>query len=235
MSNRLEDLHSQYKRYRLKQWLKVFGAAVILFLLFGLGGYLLIEGLNEPPQKTSLSASKMEVKKTASKKQEKPKIELKKREDSPSYTLSVSEDALESSIKNIEEKKVLETVEKTVIQKPKPVVAKPTEVKEYKNYFDEVEQEKSRDVWIEKYNQKKSYALAISIAKQYYSDKEFKQAGIWAKRANQLDRNKEEAWLFYAKSVYALGNVTKAIRILNIYLQYKDSSKAELLLSEWSR
>ena len=103
------------------------------------------------------------------------------------------------------------------------------------NYFAQPGKEKPLDSWIEKYNQKKSYAVAIYIAKQYYAENNFKHSGIWAKRANQLDRNKEEAWLFYAKSVYALGNLDKAKRILNIYLQYKESTKAELLLSEWSQ
>jgi thioredoxin-like negative regulator of GroEL len=103
-----------------------------------------------------------------------------------------------------------------------------------KSYFQEINADKPLEDWIEKYNQKRSYALAIYIAKQYYFDNDYKQAGVWAKRANQLDRNQEEAWLLYAKSVYALNNKEKAVRILKIYLQYKESSKAEFLLSEWS-
>lgn len=164
---------------------------------------------------------------------------------SPSYVLSVSPDAVEKSVTKIQSQRPPENepavevkMQSVYTDKPKALAEKslPSEVKQTprKSYFTEINADKPLEDWIEKYNQKKSYALAIYIAKQYYFDNDYKQAGIWAKRANQLDRNEEEAWLLYAKSVYALDNKEKAVRILKIYLQYKKSSKAEFLLSEWN-
>lgn len=226
MSNRLEELHYQYKRYYLKKGLKVLGVLSVLIAL-SLTGYFLLEKREETPAQKSVvpqvkTSSKAQTYKTVA----------------PSYVLSVSNDALEQSAKRIKEKTVVaKKVKEASPKKQKQVYSKiqPVQEKKFENYFAKPNEEKSLDDWIEKYNQKKSYTMAIAIAKQYYFNNDFKQSSIWSKRANQLDRNKEEAWLYYAKSVHALGDETKAKKILNIYLQYKDSPKAELLLVEWSQ
>lgn len=226
MSNRLEELHYQYKRYYLKKGLKVLGVLSILIVLT-LAGYFLLEKREEAPVQKSFVPQEN----TSSKAQtNKP--------SAPSYVLSVSNDALEQSAKRIEEKTVVaKKVKAASPKKQTQVYSKlaPAREKKFENYFSKPNEEKSLDDWIEKYNQKKSYTMAIAIAKQFYFNNDFKQSSVWSKRANQLDRNKEEAWIYYAKSVHALGDETKAKKILNIYLQYKDSTKAELLLVEWSQ
>lgn len=160
------------------------------------------------------------------------------------YTLDVSTDEVAKAVAKMQSKKLVnvenDTSRPTRVEpakKPVQTQEKAVVLQAYpkQKIFSDVNEDKPLESWIEKYNQKKSYALAIYITKQYYFESDYKNAGIWAKRANQLDRNKEEAWLFYAKSVYALGDIDKAKRILNIFLQYKDSTKAELLLSEWSQ
>lgn len=211
MSNRLERLHSECKKYHFKKFLKSFLLFTFVLVLVT-GGYY------------AYSLYKLENK-------PKPQVITKVKED---YTLRVSSNDVAKAVAKMKDqslvKKKTVTVEKKSTQAPASI---DTSAKE--NYFSAITQEKSLDSWIDKYNQKKSYSLAIYITKQYYFDSDYKSSGIWAKRANQLDRNKEEAWLFYAKSVYALGDVQKAKRILNVFLQYKDSTKAELLLSDWSR
>jgi len=170
-------------------------------------------------------------------------MSLMKQEIAPQekYSLDVSSDDVAQAVAKMQRSKPAKK-EAVPVKKSKsaevsaPTRKEPIFVKEVpqQTFFTDINEEKSLDNWIEKYNKKKSYALAIYIAKQYYFESDYKNSGIWAKRANQLDRNKEEAWLYYAKSVYALGDSKKAKRILNIYLQYKDSNKAELLLSEWA-
>lgn len=228
MSNRLEELHYQYKRYYLKKALKAFGLIVIIGVL-GTGGYLYTQtpeerSAVEPSAVQTVPQNKIQVQAPVA--------------AAPSYVISVSPAALEESAKRIEQKTVVAgKAPASTPPKHKQVYAKiaPVEEKTFENYFTKPDEEKSLDAWIEKYNQKKSYTLAIAIAKQYYFDNEYKEAGAWSKRANQLDRDKEEAWLYYAKSMHALGDTTKAKKILNIYLQYKESTKAELLLVEWSQ
>ncbi|PHR54931.1 MAG: hypothetical protein COA44_12080 [Arcobacter sp.] len=239
MSNRLEELHYQYKRYYLKKILRLVGILVVVSSILGIG-YLLIQDENyiQKPQPQSKIIEKVDEIVILS-------ITSPSTKDSrKAYSLDVSVDELEASVhkikaKNtpkIEYKKVSKTKVLKKAEVKKKVITKPLVQEEVRtSFFTDAQADKSLDAWIEKYNKKRSYSTAIYIAKQYYFDEEYKQAGIWAKRANQLNRNKEEAWLFYAKSVYVLGNIPKAKRILNIYLQYKKSTKAELLLSEWSK
>ncbi len=80
---------------------------------------------------------------------------------------------------------------------------------------------------------RQSYDLAIKIARAYYAKKSYKEALQWAKKANKLDRDKEEAWILYAKSLYALGKKEQAKNILRLYLEYRNSDKAQKLLREW--
>jgi len=236
MSNRLDDLRIKCRNYHLKKGLKAFGI-IALLLTLPVSGYYIYDLIAQA------SIEKKDNPKVQAKiKTEKP-VAAEKKTTSPSYLLSVSPAEVEKSVSKIQNRQVLEAPSFVHVERQKGVEpsysSRPT-VKEVskqtprKSYFTETNEDKPLEDWIDKYNQKKSYALAIYIAKQYYFDADYKQAGIWAKRANQLDRNKEEAWLLYAKSVYGLGNKEKAVRILKIYLQYKESSKADLLLSEWS-
>lgn len=227
MSNRLEDLHTQYKRYYFKKMLKLLGLLALVCLL-SLGGYILLENMQESPL---VKSTEVQVERPAVVQESKPAVE-------PSYVLSVSNIALEQSVKSIEEKALVPKKVPVPVKKEQKqiyAVTEPAAEKTFENYFSKPEQEKSLEAWIEKYNQKRSYTLAITIAKQYYFDNDFNQSSIWSKRANQLDRDKEEAWLYYAKSVHAMGDEAKAKKILNIYLQYKESAKAEMLLVEWNQ
>lgn len=251
MSKRLLDLKSRCRRYYLEKVLKVLGVLLsLVFILAMLMRYL--------PELMMEEQAHMAVEQT-------PKPTLKQPEVSPAsmvnqaqtskaprpYTLAVSDDALDASLDNIRKTKPAVTmapkpqkmnVNTSVNTNPKaahtpepviPAVEKKPPVRT--NYFDSAEKEKPLDAWLEKFEQKKTYGVAIHIAREYYLQEEYKLSGIWAKRANQLDRNKEAAWLLYAESVYALGDVPKARRILEIYLQYKTSSKAQLLLNEWKK
>jgi len=83
------------------------------------------------------------------------------------------------------------------------------------------------------YKNRKSYDLALKIAKSYYAQKSYDQAATWAKRANALDPQRQEAWILYAKSLDALGKRQKAIRILQAYLEFRDSAEAKKLLKSW--
>jgi len=226
MSNRLEELHAECKKYHLKKLFKSILLLVFVVIVI-VGAFFFINNFNQESPQSYKKNTETSTNKQATKEEE--------------YTLSVSSDDVAEAIAKMQSKKPV-IKETTVVKKSKPVkVSSLTQkkaifVKELpqQTFFTAINEEKSLDNWIEKYNKKKSYALAIYIAKQYYFDSDYKNASMWAKRANQLDRNKEEAWLFYAKSVYALGDTKKAKRILNIYLQYKDSNKAEFLLSEWA-
>ncbi|MBE0498750.1 MAG: tetratricopeptide repeat protein [Campylobacterales bacterium] len=236
MSNRLQRLHSQCRSYHLKRSLKGLGLFIVLVSLpFSL--YYIYEdfsgGAWQQMQAAAVQTAVVEVAAAP-----KEKI-IEKKTVSPSYLSPVSADEVEKAVEKIQQKKA--PLSLPAVQKPpqKQILqisenrSPPPKKSTDKVYFSAVNEDKSLDEWVQKYDKKKSYAIAIYISRQYYFNEDFKNAGIWAKKANQLDRNKEDAWLLYAKSVFALGDKEKAKKILNVFLQYKDSAKAEMLLSEW--
>lgn len=74
-----------------------------------------------------------------------------------------------------------------------------------------------------------TYQAAIVKARDFYEKNSFAEAATWAKKANQLNREQEEAWLLYAKSYWAQGRKTEALRVLELYMNYKDSKAATQL------
>lgn len=83
------------------------------------------------------------------------------------------------------------------------------------------------------YQRSPKYETALSIARDFYTKEEYAQAAVWAKKANQMNREAEEAWLLYAKSYYAQGKKSEAIGVLELYLNYKDSKAASDLIKAW--
>ena len=96
---------------------------------------------------------------------------------------------------------------------------KPISIKELENLF------KSR----------KTYSLAIKISQRYFEKKDFKNSLKWAKIANGIDNEDEKSWMLYARSLYNLGDKKSAIEILKVFLQYKNSTDAKILLERWAK
>lgn len=89
--------------------------------------------------------------------------------------------------------------------------------------------------FITAYRTNPKYETALIIARDFYTQENYVDAAIWAKKANQLNREAEEAWLLYAKSYYAQGRKSEAISILELYLNYKDSKAASELVRTWKQ
>lgn len=89
--------------------------------------------------------------------------------------------------------------------------------------------------FITSYRNAPKYETALIIARDFYAQENYVDAAIWAKKANQLNREAEEAWLLYAKSYYAQGRKAEAINILELYLNYKDSKPASELVRTWKQ
>jgi len=83
------------------------------------------------------------------------------------------------------------------------------------------------------YEKSPKYETALNIARNFYSKNNFSEASVWAKKANQINREGEEAWLLYAKSYYAQGQKSEAIGVLELYMNYKDSKNATQLYNTW--
>lgn len=85
----------------------------------------------------------------------------------------------------------------------------------------------------ETYQKDPTYETALAAARSFYAQQNYTDAATWAKKANQLNREGEEAWLLYAKSYYAQGRKKEAIELLELFLNYKDSKAASELLRTW--
>jgi len=83
------------------------------------------------------------------------------------------------------------------------------------------------------YQRSPKFETALGIARDFYTKEDYTQAAVWAKKANQMNREAEEAWLLYAKSYYAQGKKSEAIAVLELYLNYKDSKAASDLIKAW--
>ena len=83
------------------------------------------------------------------------------------------------------------------------------------------------------YQRSPKFETALDIARDFYTKENYSQAAIWAKKANQMNREAEEAWLLYAKSYYAQGKKNEAISVLELFLNYKDSKAASDLIKTW--
>ncbi len=83
------------------------------------------------------------------------------------------------------------------------------------------------------FKQNPTYELAITIARDFYGKNNFVDAAIWAKKANQLNREQEEAWLLYAQSYWGQGRKKEAVEVLELYMNYKDSKAASELYRTW--
>ncbi|WP_187647360.1 tetratricopeptide repeat protein [Nitrosophilus labii] len=85
----------------------------------------------------------------------------------------------------------------------------------------------------ELFQKRKTYKLAIKIAKYYFEKRDYRKSLEWAKTANTIDNESEESWLLYAKSLYHLGDKESAIELLQVYLKFKHSKDAAKLLEQW--
>ncbi len=91
------------------------------------------------------------------------------------------------------------------------------------------------DALVRQYEKYPRYATALKIARLWYERKAYEKASLWARKANALDRDDERAWILYAKSEYARGRRERAVRILRLYLDYRESPRARSLLLNWSK
>jgi hypothetical protein len=115
-----------------------------------------------------------------------------------------------------------------------PPVAAPEPAKERsETLFDVRSSQKSTP--LEAYEASPRYETALAVARDYYAKNDFAGAVTWSKKANQLNREGEEAWLLSARAYHAQGRKSEAIGVLELYLNYKESKAAIEQLRTWKQ
>jgi len=90
-------------------------------------------------------------------------------------------------------------------------------------------------VLLKNYSVNKDFTSVLKLANYYYNNKDYKKALYWAKNANKLDSSKDDSWIIYAKSKYALGQKKDAIDSLETFLNIFYSKKANSLLEKYKK
>lgn len=88
------------------------------------------------------------------------------------------------------------------------------------------------DIIIRRFQKTNNPELSLFIAKKYYSMKEYKEAYNYALITNKINNNIEGSWLVFSKALVKLGKKKIALKVLNQYIDYSGSNKAEILRDE---
>jgi hypothetical protein len=94
-------------------------------------------------------------------------------------------------------------------------------------------QKSTKQQLLENYRKRNSYSSAMALANYFYSKSSYKEAIEWAKVASKINKLKEEPWLIYAKSKYALKERDKAKKALELFLKSSDSKRVRELLESF--
>jgi len=83
---------------------------------------------------------------------------------------------------------------------------------------------------IRRFKKNKNPALSLFIAKRYYQLGKYQKSYNYALMTNEIDKNIDESWIIFSKSLVKLGQHELAIVTLKSYLKSSQSTQAEILL-----
>lgn len=85
---------------------------------------------------------------------------------------------------------------------------------------------------IKRFKKNKNPILGLFIAKRYYDAGEYQKSYNYALITNEIDKNIEESWITFSKSLVKLGQNELAINTLKSYLKTTRSTRAATLLQK---
>lgn len=235
MIDNFDQLVMRCERARQRRILRLAFMIVgtILFVVSGIAGYQM---WLESKSAVTLSETPAVISENAL---PEPSVSLKKPLDTPKASVSISDKKAVKKEPSANNKTESTTAVATPSSPSTPAVIKPDTAAALSvapttknNRLFEVNTQ-SADTPLEAYQNNPKYETALAVARDYYTKQNFGDAAIWAKKANQMNREAEEAWLLYARSYYAQGRKSEAIGVLELYLNYKDSKAASELLRTW--
>ena len=75
-----------------------------------------------------------------------------------------------------------------------------------------------------------SFETSFKLMNLYFKDEDYIKSKEWAIKASKIKPQNEDVWRIYALSLYKLNKKNEAIKVLKIYLKYKQSIKIEKTL-----
>ncbi len=83
---------------------------------------------------------------------------------------------------------------------------------------------------IRRFKKNKNPALSLFVAKRYYELEQYQKSYNYALMTNEIDKNIDESWIIFSKSLVKLGQHELATVTLKSYLKTTKSTPAEVLL-----
>ncbi|MBT5934422.1 hypothetical protein [Sulfurimonas sp.] len=85
---------------------------------------------------------------------------------------------------------------------------------------------------IKRFKKNNNPVLSLFIAKKYYELGNYKQAYNYALITNEINKDIDDSWIIFTKSLVKLGNKDKALDILKQYIEHSHSNSAKILRKE---
>jgi len=122
-------------------------------------------------------------------------------------------------------KKTTPVVETVQEEKPAPVVRATITIER---------QDTSKDIQniLKRFERDKNPALSLFLAKKYYELGNYQKASRYALITNGLNKDIEDSWLIFSKSLVKMHQKEKAVKILRQYINSSHSSNAAVLLHD---
>jgi hypothetical protein len=121
-------------------------------------------------------------------------------------------------------------VRNEVIEESEPTVSEPEEAKKIviarETSVQDIKDAEKR------FNKNNNPALSLFLAKQYYARGDYSKSYNYALVTNQLDKDNEDSWLIFSRSLVKLGKTDLAKKALKEYIKFSHSSNAQLLLDD---
>jgi tetratricopeptide (TPR) repeat protein len=120
------------------------------------------------------------------------------------------------------------TLQKKVQVKKQPHVKKELEVSK----ITIIKQDTAQDIKniLARFAKDKNPALSLFLAKKYYELQDYKKAAQYALITNRLNKDIEDSWLIFSKSLVKMHQKDKAIQVLQTYIKSSHSTNAAVLL-----
>lgn len=244
----IPDLEKRWLRYKIRSFLPT--TLLILFLIFSAVLYTMLDFTSNEQKETivktvvpkaqlikPIQIKSQEENSTVTKKVAVPT--KSKKQESNTTLLSPSMNFMtkfQSSPSQTQPRTISKT--KTDGQAPKIYKTKHKELQQVRKLpvstITITKQDTAKDIKniLKRFQEDKNPALSLFLAKKYYELGEYEKAAKYALITNKLNKEIEDSWLIFSKSLVKMHHKDKAISILRQYIKSSHSTNAAVLLHD---
>ena len=239
----IHDLEKRWLRYKIKSFIPYIITIFLIFSIIGAYSFFTviktkkiveINNIKSTPLPTKQKKQKP-IPKPLQKKTNQLKKQNLKNTKKKNDTLKLSPSM--NFLTVIQDKKEQQQRKKQTIKKPKQSIKQETKSrpiqKKQISTITIMKQDTTKDIQniLHRFQEERNPALSLFLAKKYYELGDYKKASNYALITNQLNKEIEDSWLIFAKSLVKRGKREKAIQLLRKYINKSHSTNAAILLN----